>query len=225
MKSKKSTEKEEKPSAPNPTSGYDALKTFQGKQYKGMKIGRSHSWNYEGEWKETKITPDLWEISFEAVKKRKGKAPQGSGVPVETEYHWYILAHQNAKKLNANDYDTNMKGIKVKLAHKSAKKNKWSISPQAQRKRLLALLEDYISQLEKRPVPLEIQYKDRTLKGEATPVPQTCEEEHCFELEVLLDEQNLGIIHLTDKGWKMKHVADKKMVDAIGTDIENFYAT
>jgi hypothetical protein len=28
-----------------------------------MAIGRSHKWYYDrGEWKETKITPDVWEI-------------------------------------------------------------------------------------------------------------------------------------------------------------------
>jgi hypothetical protein len=26
----------------------------------------------------------------------------GSGAPIGTEYHWYILAHQNVRKLDAN---------------------------------------------------------------------------------------------------------------------------
>ena len=29
-------------------------------------------------------------------------------MPVGTEYHWYILAHQNVEKLNANDYTTSL---------------------------------------------------------------------------------------------------------------------
>lgn len=202
---------------------YEALKSFKGQRYKGMKIGRSHTWDYEGEWKETKITPELWEISFEAVKRRHGKAPRGSGVPVDTQYHWYILAHQHALKLNANDYNTDMKGIKVKLAHKSANKNKWSITPHGQKKKLIALLEDYISQLEKEPVPLHIELKENTYSGEAVPVPQTCEEDECYELEVVLNDENLGIIHMTDKGWKMKNVKNKKMVDTIGKEIEDWY--
>jgi hypothetical protein len=56
--------------------------------------------------KYTKITPDLWEISYAVTKRRVGHAPEDSGVPVGTEYHWYILAHQTARKLNANDYET-----------------------------------------------------------------------------------------------------------------------
>ncbi len=66
---------------------YNKFKTFEGKQYTGMKVGRSHKWYYErGEWKETKITPDLWEFTYATPKRRAGKAPEGSGVPVGTGY-------------------------------------------------------------------------------------------------------------------------------------------
>src|SRR3569623_309976 len=77
------------------SKAYNQYKFFNGQQYTGMKVGRSHKWNYDqGEWRETKITPDLWEISYAVTKRRAGKAPEGSGVPVGTGYHWYILAHQ-----------------------------------------------------------------------------------------------------------------------------------
>jgi hypothetical protein len=86
---------------------YNEFKAFEGQQYTGMTVGRSHKWKYDaGDWKETKITPDLWEVSYAVTKRRAGRAPEGSGVPVGTEYHWYILAHQNVRKLNANDYTT-----------------------------------------------------------------------------------------------------------------------
>jgi hypothetical protein len=36
---------------------YNQFKEFQGKQYSGMKVRRSHKWYYDkGEWKEKKIT-------------------------------------------------------------------------------------------------------------------------------------------------------------------------
>jgi hypothetical protein len=42
------------------SKSYDEFKTFEGQQYQGMKVGRSHKWHYDkGDWKETKITPDL----------------------------------------------------------------------------------------------------------------------------------------------------------------------
>src|SRR5262245_60283520 len=90
-------------------SSYDTFKQFEGKRYTGMAIGRGHKWRYdEGDWIERKLTPDKWEIHFTSVKRRRGHAPEGSGVPVGTEYHWYILADQTAKKLDANNYSTEM---------------------------------------------------------------------------------------------------------------------
>jgi hypothetical protein len=67
-----------------------------------------------GEWKETKSTPDLWHIGYAVTKRRAGRAPEGSGVPVGTEYHWYILAHQNIAKQAANDYTTPLTGLSSK---------------------------------------------------------------------------------------------------------------
>ncbi len=66
---------------------------FNGKMYTGVQIGRGHHGTYDpGDWKETRITPDLWEISYAVTKRRVGHAPEDSGVPVGTEYHWYIQA-------------------------------------------------------------------------------------------------------------------------------------
>src|SRR4051812_32934101 len=90
-------------------ASYNSYKFYNGKQYTGMKVGRGITWHYdEGVWKDKKISPDKWNISFEVKKRRAGHAPKGSGAPVGTEYHWYILAHQLVKKLDANTYSTAM---------------------------------------------------------------------------------------------------------------------
>ncbi len=137
----------------DPVASYNAFKTFEGMRYTGMKIGRSHRWHYdEGFWKETKITPDLWQVSYAVTKRRVGHAPEGSGVPVGTEYHWYILAHQNVTKLDANAYTTSLTGLKFKIAHKRANAEKWSATEATQRKRMIAFLQSVIEQLEKAPV-------------------------------------------------------------------------
>jgi hypothetical protein len=129
---------------------YNEFKFFEGQQYTGMKIGRSHKWYYDkGEWKETKITPDLWRIGYAVTKRRAGKAPEGSGVPTGTEYHWYILAHQYVRKLDANSYTTSLTGLKYKLAHRRADHEKWNISEKAQRKRLIKMLLQLAKNLEK----------------------------------------------------------------------------
>ena len=134
----------------DPSVSYDEFKEYEGRKYTGMKIGRSHKWYYDkGEWKEKKITPDLWQISYAVTKRRAGHAPEGSGVPVDTEYHWYIVAHQNVRKLNADDYTTSMTGLKFKVAYKKAGGDKWSATPKAQRKRMIKFLHDVIDDLEK----------------------------------------------------------------------------
>ena len=129
---------------------YDEFKEYEGQRYTGMKIGRSHRWHYDqGDWKETKITPDLWPVSYAVTKRRAGRAPEGSGVPVGTEYHWYVLAHQNVAKQSANDYTTSLTGLKFKIAHKRAGSEKWSATPKTQRKRMIMFLQNVIADLEK----------------------------------------------------------------------------
>ena len=138
-----------KQKASDPAVSYDEFKEYEGRKYTGMKVGRSHRWKYDaGDWKETKVTPDLWQISYATTKRRAGRAPEGSGVPVGTEYHWYILAHQNVEKLNANEYTTSLSGLKFKIAHKRADSGKWSATPKTQRKRMIRFLQDVIRDLE-----------------------------------------------------------------------------
>ena len=130
------------------SKSYNELKEFEGKKYTGMKVGGSHMWYYDkGEWKEKKITPDKWEFKYAVTKRRATYAPEGSGVPVGTEYHWYILADQNVRKVDANNYTTSMTGFKYKLAHKHAEREKWNITDYAQRERLIQILQETIVQL------------------------------------------------------------------------------
>jgi hypothetical protein len=132
------------------SKGYNEYKDFEGKKYTGMRVGGIHQWYYDkGEWKEKKIAPDKWEFTYATNKRRAWQAPEGSGVPVGTEYHWYLLAHQNVRKLDANSYTTSMEGLKYKLAHKRAEIGKWSSTDYAQKERLIQILEGLIDQLKK----------------------------------------------------------------------------
>src|SRR5437763_2011699 len=133
-------------------SAYDQFKVHEGKRYTGMKIGRGHKWKYDaGDWAEKKVTPDKWEFQYSVVKRRKGRAPEGSGAPIGTAYNWYILAHQIVTKLDANSYTTEMAGLKYKLAHKRADKTTWSASDRAQRRRLVQILREMIAEIERQP--------------------------------------------------------------------------
>jgi hypothetical protein len=205
-------------------ASYNQYKEFEGKQYSGMQIGRSHKWYYDkGEWKETKITPDLWRIFYSVTKRRAGKAPKGSGAKVGTAYHWYIVAHQRVQKLNANDYSTTLMGLKYKIAHKRPDKDKWSAKTSTQRSHLIKFLKEWIRQLEEEPISLEFEYDGKNFKGEGVPVPETCEDGVCFQLDINLNEESLGIIRAGKTGWKMDNITDQKFVDAIGQEIMLYY--
>lgn len=220
----KSSNRKKSSSKEDTSASYNKFKKFEGREYTGMKVGRSHKWYYDkGEWREKKITPDLWEISYSVTKRRAGKAPEGSGVPVGTEYHWYIISHQNVKKINANDYTTTMSGLKYKLAHKRADKDKWSAAAKTQRKNLIKFLHQFIVQLEKEPVPLQLEYDGKMYKGEAVPIPETCHDGVCPELDITLNDEHLGILHSMKTGWKMDEVKDQKLINAIGQEILLWY--
>src|ERR671934_212580 len=91
-------------------------------------------------------------VSYAVTKRRAGRAPEGSGVPVGTEYHWYVLAHQNTTKQSANDYTTSLTGLKFKIAHKRAGSENWSATPRTQRKRMIKFLQGVITDLEKQNI-------------------------------------------------------------------------
>jgi len=134
-------------------SSYDQVKEYNGKRYTGMRVGRSHTWRYDaGEWKERKVTPDRWEFRYAVVKRRAGHAPEGSGAPLGTSHHWYIVADQVVTKLDANSYMTEMVGHKLKVAHRRAGQSSWNASERTQRKQLVKLLRELADDLESRPI-------------------------------------------------------------------------
>jgi len=176
----------------------------------------------KGEWKDKKITPDLWEIRYAVTKRRAGKAPKGSGALVGTGYHWYIMAHQKVIKLNADDYTTVLPGLKYKIAHKRAAKGNWSASVPAQRKTWLKFLKEMVAQLEKEPVPIKFTYNDVEYKGEGIPVPGACGNGVCYDLDIKLNGRHVGMLHRL-KSWKIEGVDDEKFVEAIGDVVTLWY--
>jgi len=132
---------------------FNDIKEFQGKQYSGMRIGGSHIWDYNNAvWEETKITPDLWQIKFGAIKGRKVAAPEGSGVPLNTAYHWFIMADQRVIKINKDSYQTLMEGAKFKIGHKRPYWKNMSYAYPGQlsyRQRIIKILHETLDRLEK----------------------------------------------------------------------------
>ena len=52
------------------------------------------------------------------------------------------------------------------------------------------------------------------------PVPQTCYDGICDELEVTLNERHIGIVKHRKSGWKLDGAKDQKLINAIGKAIE-----
>ena len=210
-------------------ASYDKAKTFKGERYTGMKVGRTHHWYYDkGDWKEKKITPEKWELAYSTTKRRAGKAPEGSGVPVGTGYHWFILAHQYVEKLNANDYMTQMVGIKYKLAHKRAGKDSWNAAGNAQKKHLIEILQSLIAELEAdpeqlTPIPLKVEYKNKLYEGTAVPVPAACENGACFDLDITLNSKHIGMMRRAGDKWKITELKSQGLANAIGEQITQWY--
>ncbi len=124
---------------------YNDLKEFNGEKYTGMSVGGQHSWIYpNGLWRERKVTPDQWEFTFASLKERERAAPIGSGAPPNTQYHWYILAHQRVRKIDEDVYNTSMAGVKYKIAHKRPHWRRWSCDypeQQSEAEKVIAILE------------------------------------------------------------------------------------
>lgn len=130
---------------------YDTVKEFQGRKYTGMAVGGRHTWIYPNAlWREQKVAPDQWEFTLSSIKERETPAPEGSGAPIDTQYHWYILAHQRVRKIDSNSYSTFMTGVKHKLGHKRADRPRWSTEYRrdpSERERLISILEEAAAQL------------------------------------------------------------------------------
>ena len=130
---------------------YDDLKEFNGRKYMGMPIGGRHIWNYpNGTWKEEKVDPEAWVFKFQSIKQRSKKAPENSGAPINTQYHWYIIADQRVRKIDKDTYETLMEGIKHKISHKRPHWRKWSSEYHnniSDRDRIIAILEKMLKLL------------------------------------------------------------------------------
>jgi hypothetical protein len=117
-----------------------------------MTVGRSHHWDYlNSVWDETKLASDKWQFTFTSTKRRQAAAPVGSGVPLNTEYHWYIVADQRVIKADKDTYQTVMEGTKFKIGHKRPYWKNWSYTYAGQmtyRQRLIQIFQNILRQLE-----------------------------------------------------------------------------
>lgn len=99
---------------------YDDVKLSpEGKPYLGAPILQKHSWVYQdARCDEVKVSPDSWLTRLVSVKRRVKDAPEGSGCPDGTSYHWMWVGDQIATKIGKDSYETDLKVLKFKIGHK-----------------------------------------------------------------------------------------------------------
>jgi hypothetical protein len=88
---------------------------------------------------------------------------------------------------------------------------------------MIKLMQDFIAHLQKEPIPLQFEYEGVIYKGEAVPIPATCVDGMCSELEVTINDQHIGIIKKMTNNWKIDGAEDPKFVDTIGEQIQEWF--
>jgi len=143
---------------------FDDMKTFNGQQYTGMPVGRTHNWDYHhADWMETKMTPNLWKFRFDATKSRHVPAPVGSGAELQTGYHWLVLADQQVIKTSKDDYQTTMQGLKFKVGHRRPRWKMYSYGYSGQ----VPYKQKVISYLTQAIIKLSKEVQDELERGQA----------------------------------------------------------
>jgi hypothetical protein len=120
-----------------------------------------------------------------------------------------------------------MTGVKFKLAHKRAGKDKWSLSENSQRKALIKILKDFIVELEREPektvpVPLNFEYRKKKYKGVGIPVMSSCENGVCQQVDITLNKKHVGVLKHTKSGWRITDVP-QGLTTAIRKEVEKNY--
>jgi hypothetical protein len=76
----------------------------------------------------------------------------------------------------------------------------------------------------KDPIPLSFEYKGKNYNGIAKPISASCNNEVCFEMDVILNNEFIGTISCgSNLIWTMKEATDQKLVDKIGEEIVLWY--
>jgi hypothetical protein len=73
-------------------------------------------------------------------------------------------------------------------------------------------------------VPLEFEHKGLQYKGTARPLATSCREGVCFELDVVINDTEMGTIYCgNDMRWTLKGCTDQELVNKIGEEILLWY--
>lgn len=120
------------------------LTEFEGEPYNGLRATQTWAMG-KGKWEEQRTGAQSWEILFETIAVKPLKT--GTGMPIGSEHHSYVLAHQKLVKTRNNTYQVRIEGLKFKLAHKETGE-KWSANANVRRHNLIKILKQALHDLE-----------------------------------------------------------------------------
>lgn len=121
-----------------------SLNEFEGAPYAG--VPNSLKWHYgKGNWNESRRSSKCWDISYETIVLKAFESDLK--LPVDSEHHSYILAHQKLIKTRNNTYKVKLEGLKFKLAHKIAGEN-WNTNSSSRKNELIRVLKQVLNDLE-----------------------------------------------------------------------------
>ena len=73
-------------------------------------------------------------------------------------------------------------------------------------------------------VPIEIEHNGKKYKGEAKPLADSCRDNVCYELDVVLNGEYYGTISAEKNlKWKIRNCVDEELVNKIGEEILLWY--
>jgi len=122
------------------------LTEFEGEAYNGLRATQTWAMG-KGKWEEQPTGALSWDILFETIAVKPLKA--GTGMPIGSEHHSYLLAHQKLVKTRNNTYQVRLEGVKFKLAHKETGE-KWSANAGVRHNNLIKILKQALNDLEMR---------------------------------------------------------------------------
>jgi hypothetical protein len=122
----------------------DPFTEMEGMPYTGT-LNKQRFTTGKSTWDESRRNEKTWDILFEtvAVKPFEGAVE----LPVGSEHHSYVLAHQTLVKTRKNTYSLKLQGIKFKLAHKQAG-GSWNANALARKNQLIKILKTALHELE-----------------------------------------------------------------------------
>ncbi len=84
-------------------------------------------------------------------------------------------------------------------------------------------MKEMVAQLEKDPIPLKFTFNDVDYNGEAIPVPGTCIDGVCYDLDINLNGRHVGMLHRLKNNWKIEGLEDEKLANATGDVVMLWY--